>query len=80
MYQEQFSQRVPGTGGLCFSIQHNPAEVLPWCVQFAGSGHYFNSMPETVEYIRSRKWITHAQAESIIETLSGEEQQTICAT
>lgn len=67
MYQEQFSQRVPGKGGLCFSIQHDPAEVLPWCVQFAGSGHYFDSFQQAVLYAASRKWITYTQASTMLD-------------
>ena len=74
MYQEVFSQRVPGGGGLCLTIQHDPDEVMPWCVQYGGGGHYFLTMPEAVNYIRSRKWITRAQAESIIDRLTSKGQ------
>lgn len=68
MYREIYSRKVPGSQ-LYFSIQYDPDEVSPWCVQFAGNGHYHPSMPETVDYCRSRKWITKAQAESIIAEL-----------
>ncbi len=72
MYQEQLSQRVPRGGGLCFSIQYDEGEPLPWSVQFGGGGHYFQTMPEAVKYIRSRKWITKAQEDAIIKELSKE--------
>ena len=28
----------------------------PWCVQYAGNGHYFFSRPELEAYCRQRKW------------------------
>ena len=68
MYQEVYSRKVPGSQ-LYFSIQYDPEQFKPWCEQFAHGGHYFDSMPETVDYCRSRKWITKAQAESIIAEL-----------
>lgn len=75
MYQEQLSQRVPGGGGLCFSLQYDESEPMPWSVQFGGGGHYFKTMPEAVQYIRSRKWITKAQVDSIIKALTSENNQ-----
>ena len=72
MYQTKFTQKVPGGGGLCFQIQYDPAEVMPWCCQYGGGGHYYQSGAEAVEYARRRKWITRAQAESIIRQLDEE--------
>lgn len=55
---------------LNFSIQHDPGEVLPWTVQYAGSGHYFLTAAEAVSYAQSRKWITAVQAEKILARFS----------
>lgn len=70
MYQEVYSRKVPGSR-LYFSIQYDPESpsAYCWCEQYGGGGHYFQTMPETVDYCRSRKWITKAQAESIIAEL-----------
>ncbi len=57
---------------LSFSIQHDPGEVLPWTVQYAGSGHYFQSAEDAVNYVRKRKWITATQAEKILERIIGD--------
>lgn len=68
MYQEIYSHRVPGSR-LTFSLQFDPEQTMPWCEQYAGSGHYFRTMPEAVDYCRSRRWITYAQAATIITEL-----------
>lgn len=68
MYTEVYSGKVRGSR-LCFSIQHDPDQIKPWCVQYGGGGHYSQTMPEAVDYCRSRKWITQAQAENIIAEL-----------
>jgi hypothetical protein len=52
-----------------FSTTRKAPPPFCWCEQFGGGGHYFKTMPETVDYCRSRKWITKAQAESIIAEL-----------
>lgn len=64
MYTELFAQRVRG-GQLSFSIQYDQNEAMPYTVQYAGCGHYFQSLTEAVNYARSRKWITPSQAEKI---------------
>ena len=71
MYEEMISQPVRGSR-LHFSIHFDPGEVLPWTVQYAGGGHYFQSAEDAVNYVRKRKWITAAQAEKILERIIGD--------
>ena len=69
MYEELYSQPIRGSQ-LCFSIHHDPGEVLPWSVQYANGGHYFQNAEDAVNYARKRKWITDFQAGKILERLS----------
>ena len=69
MYEELCSQTVRGSQ-LHFSVHHDPGEVLPWTVQYAGGGHYFQTAEDAVNYARKRKWITAAQAGKILDRLA----------
>lgn len=35
-------------------VQHNKTDVTPWCVQYAGNGHYFTTESEAYEWIAKR--------------------------
>ena len=69
MYTEIYSQLARGSQ-FPFSVCCDPSEVMPWCIQFAGGGHYFATMPEAVQYARSRKWITTAKAVKVIDEIN----------
>ena len=69
MYEELLKQRVRGSQ-IDFSIHHDPAQVMPWSVQYGGGGHYFLTAEEAVTYAQHRKWITANQAFSILEQLA----------
>ena len=42
--------------GWLVEIGHNPDSYHPYCVQYAGNGHYFPTLPEAHAYCRGRKW------------------------
>ena len=69
MYTTVFKQRARGSR-IDFSIQYDPAEVMPWSMQYGGGGHYFKAAEEAVAYAQHRKWITANQAFSILEQLA----------
>lgn len=42
--------------GWMAELGHNPASPYPWCVQYAGNGHYFKDLQEAQAYCRKRGW------------------------
>lgn len=71
MYEELLKQRARGSQ-VDFSIHYDPAQVMPWSVQYGGGGHYFLTAEEAVAYTQHRKWITALQAVRILEQLAGD--------
>lgn len=45
--------------GWQIEIAHNPDSCRPYCVQYGGGGHYFNTMHETRAYCYGRGWLAH---------------------
>lgn len=45
--------------GWQIEIAHNPDSARPYCVSFAGSGHYFKTLHETRTYCLGRGWLDH---------------------
>lgn len=40
-------------------IGHKPDSYRPYCVQYAGNGHYFNTLHEARAYCCGRGWLAH---------------------
>ena len=60
MYEMVYQRRLP-QNGLVAKIEYDPAEAMPWRCGYAGSGHYFQTGEEAVEYARSRRFCTARQ-------------------
>lgn len=43
--------------------------VMPWCVSYAGNGHYFGSVQELSAYMAGRGWIREHMHNSMIATI-----------
>lgn len=41
--------------GLPMALLCNPTRFMPWCVQYAGSGHYFKTRQEAEEWAYNRR-------------------------
>lgn len=63
MYNEIYRQKARRSQ-LFFSVQRDPNEVKPFCVQFGGGGHYFDDSISAVRYCAERRWI---KADEIVD-------------
>ena len=41
-------------------IGYDPSADMPYCVQFAGNGHYFKTITEARAYCHGRGWLAHS--------------------
>ena len=45
----------PNVAAVILRSKHPDREHL-WCVQYLGTGHYFSSYAEAVDYCKNRRW------------------------
>lgn len=61
-------EEVTKRKGWLVEIGHNPNVFRPYCVHYAGSGYYFNTLHEARAYCYGRGWLPNTDC--IYEELS----------
>ena len=52
-------EEVTKRRGWLVVIGHNPEAYRPYCVHYAGNGHYFNTLYEARAYCYGRGWLAN---------------------